>query len=30
MKVTLNEDSEFVAKMRAALQKKEGYCPCRL
>ena len=24
MKVILNEDPEFVAKMRAALQKKEG------
>ena len=30
MKVTLNEDPEFVAKMRAALQKKGMYCPCRL
>ena len=30
MKVTLNEDAAFVAKMRTALQKKEGYCPCRL
>ncbi len=30
MSIRLNEDAAFVEKMRAALEKKEGYCPCRL
>ncbi len=30
MSIRLNEDVAFVEKMRAALEKKEGYCPCRL
>lgn len=28
MKVILNPDKEHVAKMRAALKKNGGYCPC--
>lgn len=28
--VRFNEDKEYVEKIRAALVKKEGYCPCRL
>ena len=30
MKIRMNEDPEFVAKMRANVLKKGGYCPCRL
>ncbi len=30
MSIRLNEDAAFVEKMREALKKKEGYCPCRL
>ncbi len=30
MSIRLNEDEEFVRKMRAALEAKGGYCPCRL
>lgn len=29
-KVRLNDDAEYVAKIRQALEKKGGYCPCRL
>ena len=30
MKIRLNEDAAFVAKIRDGLRKKDGYCPCRL
>ncbi len=30
MSIRLNEDAAFVEKMRVALEKKGGYCPCRL
>ena len=30
MKIRLNEDPEYVAKIRNGLLKKEGYCPCRI
>ena len=30
MRITLNEDPQFVEKIRAGLRKKELYCPCRL
>ncbi len=30
MKVRLNEDIELVKKLKEALERKEGYCPCRL
>ncbi len=30
MAVRLNEDAELVAKIKEGLQKKDGYCPCRL
>ncbi len=30
MKVTLNENKEIVEKIKAGLEKKGGYCPCRL
>ena len=30
MKIRFNEDEEVVARLRAALLKKELYCPCRL
>ena len=30
MKIRLNEDAEFVAKIRNGLKMKEGCCPCRL
>ncbi len=30
MSIRLNEDAAFVEKMREALKKKSGYCPCRL
>ena len=29
-KVRLNENKAVVERLRAALEKKEGYCPCRL
>ena len=29
-KVTLNPNAELVAKIKAGLEKKGGYCPCRL
>ncbi len=28
--VKLNPDREYVAKLREALKRKDGYCPCRL
>ncbi len=30
MGVTLNSDEKIVAAIKAGLQKKNGYCPCRL
>ncbi len=30
MKVRLNEDKEVVKRLKEALEKKDGYCPCRL
>lgn len=30
MKVTLNEDKEIVKLIQEGLEKKGGYCPCRL
>lgn len=30
MKVTLNENKEVVERIKAGLEKKGGYCPCRL
>ncbi len=30
MSIRINEDAAFVEKMRQALEKKGGYCPCRL
>ena len=30
MKIRLNEDEKIVTMIRSGLQKKEGYCPCRL
>ena len=30
MKIRLNEDAEFVAKIRKGLEARKGYCPCRL
>ncbi|MBO5788859.1 MAG: ferredoxin thioredoxin reductase catalytic beta chain [Clostridia bacterium] len=30
MKIYFNPDKEMRDKIRAGLQKKEGYCPCRL
>ncbi|MBP5182929.1 MAG: ferredoxin thioredoxin reductase catalytic beta chain [Lentisphaeria bacterium] len=29
-KVRLNENKAVVERLRAALEKKGGYCPCRL
>ena len=29
-KVTLNENKEIVERVKAGLEKKGGYCPCRL
>ena len=29
MKIRFNEDAAVVEKLRAALLKKGGYCPCR-
>ena len=28
MRIVLNPDKEHVEKMRAALKKNEGFCPC--
>ncbi len=30
MKVTLNENQEIVKLIKEGLEKKGGYCPCRL
>ncbi len=30
MKITFNEDKEIVARIREALAKRDGYCPCRI
>lgn len=30
MKIRFNEDAQVVARIREGLQKKEGFCPCRL
>jgi len=30
MKITLNEDKEVVKLIKEGLEKKGGYCPCRL
>jgi ferredoxin-thioredoxin reductase catalytic subunit len=30
MKITLNSDAETVKMIKEALEKKGGYCPCRL
>jgi ferredoxin-thioredoxin reductase catalytic subunit len=30
MKVTLNPDSKLVEKIKQGLEKKDGYCPCRV
>ena len=30
MKITLNQDKELVAKLKEGLEKKDGYCPCRI
>ena len=30
MKVTLNENKEIVKLIQEGLEKKGGYCPCRL
>ena len=30
MKVTVNENKEVVERIKAGLEKKGGYCPCRL
>ena len=30
MKISFNQDPEIVERIRRGLQKKEGYCPCRL
>ena len=30
MKMRFNEDEKVVQTVRAGLQRKEGYCPCRL
>ena len=30
MSIQLNEDAQVVAMIREGLQKKGGYCPCRL
>jgi ferredoxin-thioredoxin reductase catalytic subunit len=29
-KVQINEDAEFVAEMREALARNNGYCPCAI
>lgn len=30
MKVRLNEDSDYVNKIREGLKAKKGYCPCKV
>lgn len=30
LKIRFNEDAQIVARIREGLQKKEGFCPCRL
>lgn len=30
MKITLNPDEEIVKAVKAGLEKKNGYCPCRM
>ena len=30
MKIIYNENKDMVAKLRQAILKKEGFCPCRL
>ena len=30
MKIRFNNDEKVVQTVRAGLQRKEGYCPCRL
>ena len=30
MKITLNPDKEVVKIVQEGLEKKDGYCPCRL
>lgn len=30
IKITLNPDNELVAKIKEGLEKKDGYCPCRI
>ena len=30
MKITLNENKEIVDRIKAGLERKGGYCPCRL
>lgn len=29
-KVRYNDDAEYVEKLLAALEKRDGFCPCRL
>ena len=28
MKISLNENAEFVEKIRTAIAKRDGHCPC--
>ncbi len=30
MKIRFNEDEEIVKRIKEGLEKKDGYCPCRL
>ena len=30
MKIRFNEDEQAVARIREALLRREGYCPCRI
>ncbi len=30
MKITFNEDKEYVEKIREGLKRKDGHCPCKL
>ncbi len=30
MRIIFNEDREVVERLREALAKKDGYCPCRI
>lgn len=30
MKISYNEDQQIVDRIKAGLEKKGGYCPCRL